>query len=99
MNLIFIVFLSFLPIFLICQKQNKKLWLRQVIVPNLNDTKENVLELKNFAKNIKNVEKIELLPYKTIGVHKYKTLNLKYRLENVEDLTKEKLNELNNYLN
>ena len=81
------------------QNNNKKLWLRQVIVPNINDDKEHVLKLKQFASTIKNVEKIELLPYKTIGVHKYKKLNFSYRLENVPELSQEKLDELNAYLN
>ena len=81
------------------QKYNKKLWLRQVIVPNINDNKEHILKLKQFASTIKNVEKIELLPYKTIGVHKYKALNLKYRLDGVNELSKEKLDELTEYLN
>ena len=80
------------------QSNNKKLWLRQVIVPNINDDKEHILKLKQFASTLKNVEKIELLPYKTIGVHKYKTLNLKYRLEGVEELSQAKLDELNSYL-
>lgn len=83
----------------IAQKHNKKIWLRQVIVPRINDDKEHILKLKQFANTIKNVEKVELLPYKTIGVHKYKTLNLHYRLENVPELSQEKLNELNKFLN
>ena len=82
----------------VAQNMNKKMWLRQVIVPNINDDKEHILKLKQFASTIKNVEKVELLPYKTIGVHKYKTLNLKYRLENVPELSQEKLDELNKYL-
>lgn len=81
------------------QKHKKKLWLRQVIVPNINDDKEHILKLKQFATTINNVEKIELLPYKTIGVHKYKTLNLNYRLAGVDELSQEKLDELNSYLN
>ena len=81
------------------QEHNKKLWLRQVIVPNINDDKQHILKLNEFASTIKNVEKIELLPYKTIGVHKYKTLNLPYRLDDVPELSQEKLNELNSYLN
>ena len=83
----------------VAQKCNKKIWLRQVIVPNINDDKEHILKFKEFANTIKNVEKIELLPYKTIGVHKYKTLNLPYRLDGVNELSQEKLNELNSYLN
>lgn len=83
----------------IAQAMNKSLWLRQVIVPGINDDKDHILKLKQFANTIKNVEKVELLPYKTIGVHKYKSLNLKYRLDGVEELSQEKLDELNSYLN
>lgn len=79
-------------------KANKPVWLRQVIVPGINDDKEHILKLKEFTRSIQNVEKIELLPYKTIGVHKYRTLNLPYRLEGVPDLSHEKLEELNKYL-
>lgn len=79
-------------------KANKKFWLRQVIVPGINDNKEHVELLKKFASSIPNVEKVELLPYKTIGVHKYKELNIPYRLEGVEDLSESKLKELNKYL-
>ena len=81
-----------------CQRKNKKLWLRQVIVPNMNDDREHVILLSDFAKKIKNVEKVELLPYKTIGVHKYKELNILYRLEGVPELSEEKLDELNKIL-
>lgn len=81
-----------------CQRKNKKLWLRQVIVPNMNDDREHVILLNNFAKKIKNVEKVELLPYKTIGVHKYKELNIPYRLNDVPELSEEKLDELNKIL-
>ena len=77
-----------------CQKQNKTLWLRQVIVPTINDNEESVLKLKQFALSIKNVEKIELLPYKTIGVHKYKSLNLPSRLQDLPEMNENKCKEL-----
>ncbi|MFQ6752521.1 MAG: pyruvate formate-lyase-activating protein [Clostridia bacterium] len=80
------------------KEYNKPVWLRQVIVPTINDDIEHIERLKEFAKTIDNVEKVELLPYKTIGVHKYKTLNLPYRLDGVEELSQEKLEELNKYL-
>lgn len=82
-----------------CIKNNKKMWLRQVIVPNINDNEESVLKLKKFASKIKNVEKIELLPYKTIGVHKYKDLHISYRLDGVEDMDEEKCKNLEKLLN
>lgn len=82
-----------------CQKRNKKLWLRQVIVPGLNDDKQHVLALKKFASKLKNVERVELLPYKTIGVHKYQDLKIKYPLEGVPQMDEEKCKELEELLN
>ena len=81
-----------------CQRLNKRLWLRQVIVPGLNDTKEDILKLKAFTSKIKHVEKIELLPYKTIGIHKYKDLGIKYRLEGVPDMDEKKCKQLEELL-
>jgi pyruvate formate lyase activating enzyme len=45
----------------VCQKLNKKIWIRQVVVPGINDNEEYFMGLKNYLKNIKNIEKIELL--------------------------------------
>lgn len=80
------------------QKNGNRLWLRQVIVPGINDDEAHVLKLKKFAKKLKNVEKIELLPYKTIGVHKYQDLKIRYRLEGVPDMDEEKCQKLQQLL-
>lgn len=80
-------------------KNNNKVWLRQVIVPGINDTQEYILELKKYIKKFKNVEKVELLPYHTMGIEKYKKLNIKYRLENVEPMDKDRCKELEKLLN
>lgn len=82
----------------LCEKMNKKLWIRAVIVPGINDTKEYLKELISFIKPIKNVEKIELLPYHTLGVHKYKDLKIDYPLKDVPDMNKDKCKELENML-
>ena len=81
-----------------CQKKNKKLWLRQVIVPGFNDMVENVKKLNEFAKSLSNVEKVELLPYHTMGVEKYKKLGIKYRLDGVQDMDKKACEKLLKYL-
>lgn len=82
----------------ICNKMNKKMWLRQVIVPGINDNRENILELKEYIKHIKNVEKIELIPYHTYGSDKYKKLGLPYSLEGVPAMDEDKLDELRKIL-
>ena len=82
----------------LCQKLEKKIWLRQVIVPGINDTEEYILELKKYIKNIKNVERVELLPYHLYGVEKYKKLGIPYRLDGVPAMKKEDLDKLNQIL-
>ena len=82
-----------------CQKKKNRLWLRQVIVPGYNDTEADILRLKEYIKNIENVERVELLPYHSMAKEKYKKLGIKYRLENVLDMDKEKCKKLEKLLN
>lgn len=80
------------------QEKEKKIWIRQVIVPTLNDTTENVIHLANYINTLKNIEKVELLPYHTLGKEKYEKMNIKYRLELVDNLSNTKLKYLQSIL-
>ncbi len=75
-------------------KTNKKVWIRQVIIPDFNDNEEYLKGLKKFISNIKNVERIDFLPYHRLGIDKYKKLNIKYSYQNKKDMDKTKCNEL-----
>lgn len=83
----------------ICQKMQKDLWIRQVIVPGINDTDEYITELANFIKQLKNVLKIELLPYHTMAIDKYKKLNIDYKLNGIPNMDITRCKELENKLN
>lgn len=80
-------------------KNNNKLWLRQVIIPGINDREEYILNLKKYIKKFKNIEKIELLPYHSMGIEKYKKLNIKYRLLQTPDMDKKTCKNLQELLN
>ena len=80
------------------QKCNKEIWIRQVIIPGINDNYQYIDKLKDFIKKIKNVTKIELLPYHTLAIDKYKKLGISYKLDGVLDMDKEKCNILQEYL-
>lgn len=82
----------------ICQKLKKKLWIRQVIIPGINDTIENILNLKNFIQKLQYIEKIELLPYHTYGISKYQKLKIPYPLKNTKDMDKKRCQELQDIL-
>ena len=73
--------------------------IRHVIVPNINDTKEDILNLKILLKGYENITHIELLPYHNMAIEKYKTLNKEYSLIETKSLSIEKLEELKAYLN
>lgn len=77
-----------------CRKAGTKLWIRQVVVPGKTDSEEYILELKEFIKTLDNVEKVELLPYHLLGVNKYETLGIKYRLDGVPSMDKDRCKKL-----
>lgn len=79
-------------------KANKKVWIRQVIIPSINDNEKYIKSFKKYISKINNIERIDLLPYHTMGVSKYKKLNLKYRLDGIKAMDKRRLNELNKML-
>lgn len=82
-------------------KNNNDIWLKQVVTPGINDTYSDMMEFENevntFPKDV--IKKVELLPYHTLGVFKYKELNIDYKLKDTPPLTKEELDELKGYLN
>ena len=68
---------------------NIPMWIRQVLIPGYTDDKEDLLKLKKFLSTLKNVEKIELLPYHDLGKHKWLKLGLKYELDDARTATNE----------
>lgn len=78
-------------------KQNKKVWIRQVIVPGLTDNKEYIDSLVNYLKKIKNIERVDFLPFHRLGREKYISLNIPYPYENKLDMDKDKCEELYKY--
>ena len=83
----------------LCQQKNKNLWIRQVIVPGINDSEQSVLKLKEFVKKLTNVQKIELLPYHDMAKDKYAKLGMEYMLKNIPSMDKTKCKQLQKLLN
>ena len=72
--------------------------LRQVIIPTLNDTEENILRLKQLALAHPCVNKIELLPFRKICESKYNSMGIPFPFAQYETPAKEKMNALQDLL-
>lgn len=79
-------------------EKGKRMWLRTVVVPGINDTKNDMDKYAEFVKQFK-FEKYELLGFHTMGFFKYEKLNLENPLANTPALDSERLKELQEYLN
>ena len=55
---------------------NTKVIIRVVIIPGINDTKEYMNDLKKYISKIKNIVKVEFLPFHTLGFSKYSEYNI-----------------------
>ncbi len=80
------------------QQHNVAIWARIVIVPGFHDTYEYMDDLADYIAPLKNFERIELLPYHTMGVNKYETIGKEYPLEGVPAMEKDRCMELQDYL-
>lgn len=67
------------------------MWIRHVLVPGITDLEEDLKELSKFIKTLKNVERVEVLPYHRLGIFKWKEMNMNYPLEGVEPPTEEEI--------
>lgn len=79
-------------------EKNIPIWIRQVIIPGINDTEKDIIRLAELLKNIKSVKKVELLPYHKMGLAKWKRLKITCPLEDFPEPTPEKMQSLKELL-
>jgi pyruvate formate lyase activating enzyme len=59
----------------------KPAWIRFVLVPHLTDNKDNTNQLADFIATLKNIERLEILPFHKMGEYKWEQLGLPYSLK------------------
>ncbi|RXT06418.1 pyruvate formate-lyase-activating protein [Ammoniphilus sp. CFH 90114] len=64
-------------------------WIRHVLVPGITDAEEDLKALSAFIGTLNNVERVEVLPYHEMGVHKWEHLGLPYTLKDISPPTEE----------
>ena len=82
---------EFLQFLSAVQNAGTPLWIRHVVVPGLTDSDAHLEGLRAYLHTIRNIQRVELLPYHTLGVNKYHALGIPYSLEDVPALLPETL--------
>lgn len=77
---------------------NKPVWIRHVLVPEWSDNDEYLTRTRRFIDTLGNVERVEVLPYHTLGVHKWESLGYEYKLDGIEPPTEERIINANKIL-
>ena len=76
----------------------KPVWIRHVVVPGITFNEEELTALGKYLKTLTNMEKLEVLPYHSMGKVKYDNLGMKYKLIDTPQLTKDEAKQAENMI-
>ena len=79
-------------------QQNIPLWIRHIVINGITDDSFYLEELGKFIGTLSNVKAIDVLPYHTMGVEKYKKLGIDYTLKDVLPTETKKAEEAKNII-
>ena len=75
---------------------NKPVWIRHVLVPEHSDFDEDLDALGDFIDTLSNVDRVEILPYHTLGKFKWENLGIPYSLESISPPSAERIENAKN---
>ena len=73
------------------EDNGRPFWLRYVLVPGISDAEEDIRALGEHFKDYKMIRRVEILPYHTLGIHKYESLGQDYLLKDTPLNSREQL--------
>lgn len=79
------------------EEQEKPFWLRYVLVPGYSDFEEDIRALGEALGKYKMIQRVEILPYHTLGVHKYEAMGQEYKMKGVKKIPPNSLKKLRRY--
>ncbi len=80
-------------------ERNVSVWIRHVLVPGITDDEVCLRELASFLGTLRNVKRIDVLPYHTLGTFKYERLGIDYPLSGVSAPSAESVRKAQEILN
>lgn len=72
----------------------KPVWVRHVVTPGINDDDEHLHAVIEYISGYANVERVEILPYHSMGREKYEKLGMEYALKDTPDMSRERAQEI-----
>lgn len=63
------------------------MWLRYVLVPGYSDFEEDIRSVGRDLGDYRMIQRVEILPYHTLGVHKYEAMGIPYLLKDIKENT------------
>lgn len=80
------------------EKRQIPLWVRHVVVPGLTDGEDHIRRLGEIARRYTNLEKIELLPFRTLCLEKYQSMGIPFPLSGTSDMPESRVEVLRQLL-
>lgn len=74
---------------------DKDLWIRTPIISGINDNVESINNIAEFVRKLKNVKKVELIPFHKMAINKYESLGMNYGAASLEPPSSQLMKELN----
>lgn len=62
---------------------DKAIWVRYVLVPGYSDDETDLHNWAKYVSGLKNIERVDILPFHQMGMQKWKELNQEYKLAEV----------------
>ncbi len=63
-----------------CEETGKSVWIRHVVVPDINDTEDDAKRLGELLSPFSCIERIEFLPFRKLCLEKYESLGIPFPL-------------------
>ena len=76
----------------------KPVWIRIPVIPDVNDSVQEIAAMADFLKPLQNIQDITLMPYHTLGKSKYETLGLTCPYHTDKQIGKQRLEEFNDLM-
>lgn len=70
---------------------NKPVWVRYVLVPGYSDNETDLHTWARYISSFKNIERVDILPFHQMGMHKWEKLGKEYKLKGVPSPTREEI--------